>query len=306
MLKLKKLIALTCSAILAATTLIVPSISVSAAYDLSYGVNSVSITTSRGVTKADCELFLKGTNNAEMVGGILTFYVTKGVFSAVSASGYDDKGTCSTDGSYKLPTYEAGIMELSDNTKYDRLNVLFYGSLKYSTEDDIFGKLTLNFSGGAQDFELIPSIDFSDDQSTKIQFCDASGAVTETVTTAENTYTYQVSSTGTVTKTAISTEPDPDPVVWTATAAGTDYTGEYDGSKAAAYTVELAGDGTTYNAITWKATKDGVTKGHVTALNPDLGGEGSFKFGIAIGGVATSELSDVKAAWGDQTPSSAE
>lgn len=101
-------------------------------------------------------------------------------------------------------------------------------------------------------------------------------------------------------------EPDPDPVVWTATAAGTDYTGEYDGSKAAAYTVELAGDGTTYNAITWKATKDGVTKGHVTALNPDLGGEGSFKFGIAIGGVATSELSDVKAAWGDQTPSSVE
>lgn len=101
-------------------------------------------------------------------------------------------------------------------------------------------------------------------------------------------------------------EPEPDPVVWTATAAGTDYTGEYDGSKAAAYTVELAGDGTTYNAITWKATKDGVTKGHVTALDQGLGGEGSFKFGIAIGGVATSELSDVQAAWGDQTPSSAE
>lgn len=95
-------------------------------------------------------------------------------------------------------------------------------------------------------------------------------------------------------------------VSWTATAAGTDYTGEYDGSKAAAYTVELAGDGTTYNAITWKATKDGVTKGHVTALDQGLGGEGSFKFGIAIGGVATSELSDVQAAWGDQTPSSAE
>lgn len=99
-------------------------------------------------------------------------------------------------------------------------------------------------------------------------------------------------------------EPDPTPSVsWTATAAGTDYAGQYDGSKAAAYTVELAGDGTTYNAITWKATKDGVTKGHVTALDQGLGGEGSFKFGIAIGGVATSELSDVKAAWGDQTPS---
>lgn len=95
-------------------------------------------------------------------------------------------------------------------------------------------------------------------------------------------------------------------VSWTETAAGTDYAGQYDGSKAAAYTVELAGDGKTYNAITWKATKDGVTKGHVTALGQDLGGDGSFKFGIAIGGVATSELSDVQAAWGNQTPSSAE
>lgn len=75
-----------------------------------------------------------------------------------------------------------------------------------------------------------------------------------------------------------------------------------DQSKAVAWVVSLPDPDEAQDAMTWKADFGGTTKGMVKNFAGSI--SGATKFGVIIKGVtAADDVTEVKAAWGDQTPS---
>lgn len=310
MLKIKKIVATVCTLAMAITSVMsFSAVVANAAYDVPTGVVKVSYpdkTTTAG-SKVLLTVSLDGFDT--YVGRYVDSYKVN--LAATNASTYFDlaNAVCDVDSGLAATLSEAIMVNTGKyNASKDQIQFSFTPSGnagKFAFQNGLIGTIELTLT---KDLDTTIDFGFAGTYVTTRSAVGSGDYVyigTEDVGNVKNNVSGTTANKlGVVMSADVDTiKPQSDPDPWTDVAPGTDYTGEYDKTKAAAYTVELAGDGNTYNAITWKATKDGVTKGHVTALGQDLGGEGSFKFGIAIGGVETSELSGVQAAWGNQTPS---
>lgn len=292
MLNLKKLMLAACGLVL---TLSAAVVSASAAYDVDIVSGDKSAATKYNYIKVLVSGLADDPSATEglTTNGSIYIKVDKGLFSAATKQSLAEEGLYFTDESDE-PNWNVALNTTASDD-YDVINVGWYTDTPCYTATGAIIDVRLTYADtvnlGVATMTVLPS--------SVITICDDEGnTVAKNTSFNANTYTYTLASgVNTVTK----TEPGPS-VVWETADHVANYDGEVDSSTATAYKVTLTGDGENHDTITWKATTtDGTVKGHRTT-GLSIGGTGTYKFGIAIGGIKTEDggIAKVEAALGAQ------